>query len=369
MAELNENEIATAASGSKEYKMDKRWGAIAMIISATGMGLVGLLSRGATRIDLFDGSLGLAAGDSIGAFMAVGRMSLGVIFFVILLFVTKKVALFKKTKLSPAIALGGLMIGLSLACYVTSTLMTSIANAVFLIYTGPLFCTILARIFRKEPISIFQWICLAAVFAGMLLTSGIINFSAAGFSIGLDMSTSTPDFPQKGMGDMFGLASGVFYGLSMFFNGYRKDCDTTVRGVWNFMFAAAGAGVVTLILNSFWPLGLEGMQASNWGFAVVLWAVCGPLALGFLLVAGRNLPAVEYSTIAYWECVVALVIGIFVFQEALTIGTAVGGILIIVGGAAPVIQTMFEAGKKTRSETSSELNESSEKAEVINEIG
>lgn len=239
------------------------------------------------------------------------------------------------------------MIGMSLACYVTSTLMTSIANAVFLIYTGPLFCTILARIFRKEPISVFQWICLAAVFAGMLLTSGIVNYSAAGgLTVGLDMSTSTAEFPQKGMGDMFGLASGVFYGLSMFFNGYRKDCDITVRGVWNFMFAVLGAGAICLILNGFWPLGLEGMQGQNWGFAVLLWAICGPLALGFLLVAGRNLPAVEYSTIAYWECVVALIIGIFVFQEALTIGTAVGGVLIVLGGAAPVVQSMMESKKK-----------------------
>lgn len=96
MAEVSEGKATGTTSGSEEYKMDKRWGAIAMIISATGMGFVGLLSRGATRVDLFDGSLGLAAGDSIGAFMAVGRMTLGVIFFTILLFVTKKTGLFKK---------------------------------------------------------------------------------------------------------------------------------------------------------------------------------------------------------------------------------------------------------------------------------
>ena len=42
------------------------------------------------------------------------------------------------------------------------------------------------------------------------------------------------------IGDAFGIASGFFYGASMFFNGYRKDADTTARGVWNFIFAVIG---------------------------------------------------------------------------------------------------------------------------------
>ena len=47
------------------------------------------------------------------------------LFFVVIMFATGKVETFKKLKLTPAIALGGLMIGMSLACYVTSTLLTT----------------------------------------------------------------------------------------------------------------------------------------------------------------------------------------------------------------------------------------------------
>ena len=43
------------------------------------------------------------------------------LFFVVIMFATGKVETFKKLKLTPAIALGGLMIGMSLACYVTSS--------------------------------------------------------------------------------------------------------------------------------------------------------------------------------------------------------------------------------------------------------
>ena len=359
MADNANKEIktATADDGSTGYEMKIGLGTIAMLISATGMGLVPLFSRWATRTDMFDGALGLNAGDSIGALMAVGRMSMGVLFFVVIMFATGKVETFKKLKLTPAIALGGLMIGMSLACYVTSTLLTTISNAVLFIYIGPVVCVVLARIFRKEPMSALQWVCLVAVFIGMLFGNNLMGFNESGFFVDFNLVPSTPEFPQKGLGDAFGLASGFFYGASMFFNGYRKDADTTARGVWNFIFAVLGAGVITVVLNSLganpgmenWALNIH-FTAFNWIGALLLWVICGPVALGFLLVAGRNLPAADYGTIAYWEVPVAIFVGLVVFGEALTVNTILGGILIIGGGAIPSISGMLSARKMRKEE-------------------
>ena len=359
MADNANKEIktATADDGSTGYEMKIGLGTIAMLISATGMGLVPLFSRWATRTDMFDGALGLNAGDSIGALMAVGRMSMGVLFFVVIMFATGKVETFKKLKLTPAIALGGLMIGMSLACYVTSTLLTTISNAVLFIYIGPVVCVVLARIFRKEPMSALQWVCLVAVFIGMLFGNNLMGFNESGFFVDFNLVPSTPEFPQKGLGDAFGLASGFFYGASMFFNGYRKDADTTARGVWNFIFAVLGAGVITVVLNSLganpgmenWALNIH-FTAFNWIGALLLWVICGPVALGFLLVAGRNLPAADYGTIAYWEVPVAIFVGLIVFGEALTVNTILGGILIIGGGAIPSIKGMLSARKMRKEE-------------------
>lgn len=359
MADNANKEIktATADDGSTGYEMKIGLGTIAMLISATGMGLVPLFSRWATRTDMFDGALGLNAGDSIGALMAVGRMSMGVLFFVVIMFATGKVETFKKLKLTPAIALGGLMIGMSLACYVTSTLLTTISNAVLFIYIGPVVCVVLARIFRKEPMSALQWVCLIAVFIGMLFGNNLMGFNESGFFVDFNLVPSTPEFPQKGLGDAFGLASGFFYGASMFFNGYRKDADTTARGVWNFIFAVLGAGVITVVLNSLganpgmenWALNIH-FTAFNWIGALLLWVICGPVALGFLLVAGRNLPAADYGTIAYWEVPVAIFVGLVVFGEALTVNTILGGILIIGGGAIPSIKGMLSARKMRKEE-------------------
>ena len=359
MADNANKEIktATADDGSTGYEMKIGLGTIAMLISATGMGLVPLFSRWATRTDMFDGALGLNAGDSIGALMAVGRMSMGVLFFVVIMFATGKVETFKKLKLTPAIALGGLMIGMSLACYVTSTLLTTISNAVLFIYIGPVVCVVLARIFRKEPMSALQWVCLVAVFIGMLFGNNLMGFNEYGLFVDFNLVPSTPEFPQKGLGDAVGLASGFFYGASMFFNGYRKDADTTARGVWNFIFAVLGAGVITVVLNSLganpgmenWALNIH-FTAFNWIGALLLWVICGPVALGFLLVAGRNLPAADYGTIAYWEVPVAIFVGLVVFGEALTVNTILGGILIIGGGAIPSIKGMLSARKMRKEE-------------------
>lgn len=338
------------------YEMNRVWGTIAMLISATGMGLVPLFSRWATRTDMFDGTAGLNAGDSVGALMAVGRMTMGFIFFVILLFATHKVGTFKKLKVTPAIILGGVMIGLSLACYVTATLLTTVANSVLFIYTGPVIMIILAAIFRHEKISLLQGICIIAVIIGTLFGNNIMGFTENGFEISFSLEMSTPGYPQKGIGDIFGLLSGVFYGSSMFFNLYRKDADTTARGVWNFLAAALAALVVTLTMDF---LGQSGVVPSNWALnlhltpfnligAVLLWIFSGAVALGMLLVAGRNLPAADYGCIAYWEVPVALFVGLVVFGEALTVNTIIGGILIIGGGAIPAVKGIIEGNRHNK---------------------
>lgn len=350
------DEITTAGQGdgSQEFAMNRKIGAIFMLISATGMGLVPLFSRWATRTNMFDATQGMNGSDSIGAIMAIGRMGMGLLFFLILMVATHKVATFKKLKLTPAIALGGLMIGMSLACYVTSTLMTTVANAVMFIYTGPVICVVLARIFRKEPMSPLQWVCLCIVFIGMLFGESLLGFGVGGNFFGLDfnLAASTPEFPQKIVGDVFGLLSGVFYGSSMFFNGYRKDADTTARGVYNFIFAVIGSATIAILMNI---VGMATGQTNwiteihftpfNWLGAVLLWIVCGPIALGCLLVAGRNLPAMDYSTIAYWEVPVALFVGLVVYSEPVTLNTAIGIILIVGGGAFPTVKAMIQGSK------------------------
>lgn len=313
--------------------MNKKLGFIAMLLSATGMGFVGTFGRLATPIDPVTDSKYI-----IGDFLAFGRMTVGAVGMLVIILLVKKMGSLKSTKLSFAVVAGGLSIGMSLAFYVSSTLMTTIANAVFLIYTGPLFSAILAWIFLKEKISLKQALFLFLVFIGMLMTIGIINYvGGEGFVFGLDFGAD-PDYPNKTVGDIFGLVSGLFYGLALFFYRYRGDIESEVRGFWNFVFGAVGAIIVMIfrmsVLDPTNPL--EVMTPTNWAWAIGMFLFCGLFAIGFLVVAGKNLLAVELSTISYWECVVALILGFFLWKEAMTPIGMIGGLLIIVGGMAPI---------------------------------
>lgn len=327
------------------HLMNTKLGAIAMLLSATGMGLVGTLSRMTTA--------GLSPDDKsvIGSFLAFGRMTTGFIGFIIIAFLLKRLGDVLKTRQSFSVIMGGVCIGLSLGFYISSTLMTTIANAVFLIYTGPLFCTILARIFRKERISPLSAVFLVMVFIGMLFTIGVIDYKEGAVTFGLSLESATEEFPNKALGDILGLLSGVFYGLAMFFYGYRKDIDSVVRGAWNFLWAAVATLIMSLILNP-WH-GVSTFTGTQWGWAATLFLVCGLFALGFLVVAGRNLPAVEYSTISYWECPVAIVCGLLFFGESLTFIGLFGGLLIIVGGLAPI----FLDRKKEQEEEATQMHD------------
>ena len=131
--------------------MNQKLGFVSMILSATGMGLVGTFGRLSTPVDPATGSKYI-----IGDFLAAGRMMVGVLGFLLIIVALGKWSELRRVRISPAIIGGGLAIGASLALYVSATRMTTIAKAAFLIYTGPLFATILARIFLKERESGFE---------------------------------------------------------------------------------------------------------------------------------------------------------------------------------------------------------------------
>ena len=138
----------------------KTLGYSTMIVSAALMGCVGLFARNINT-----------SGDVI----AFTRMTVGAICIFGLMFYQGKTSLVKATKLSPTVIASGACLGLCLAAYVSSTQYTTLANAVFLIYTGPVFSTILAAIFLKEKISKLTAALLTAVFIGCLFIIGIIQ--------------------------------------------------------------------------------------------------------------------------------------------------------------------------------------------------
>lgn len=291
--------------------------------AATLMGLVGFFAR---NID--------AQGDVI----AFSRMLCGMILFFILLKTMNRLGDLKKYKLSPSMVFSGLFMGVCLSAYVASTQLTSIANAVFFIYIGPIISTILAIIFLKEPLKPITIFSIAFVFIGMMFIVGLVSIGPEGISFGMSFSKDTF------IGDMLGLSSGVGYGLFLFLGRYRTDVPGDVRSFWNFLFALLGICCLFLLTSP----SISQMTSSDWLWWIAIGIVCGFGALSLCTIATKNLLAVEFACVSYWECVVASIIGILVFTEPLSDVQMLGGLLIIIGGVSEMAVSLLQNAKKKR---------------------
>jgi len=309
----------------------KTLGYTTMIVSAALMGCVGLFARNINT-----------SGDVI----AFTRMTVGALCILAIMLYQGKGALIKQTKLSPSVIASGACLGLCLAAYVSSTKYTTLANAVFLIYTGPVFSTILAAIFLKEKIAKLTAGLLTAVFIGCLFIIGIINYSPeTGLTVSLSFSK------ENFIGDMLGLASGLGYGLYLFFSRYRTDVGSDSRSFFNFLFGALAIAVFFL-MN---PPSLAEMDSSSWVWLISMGFFIGFGALSLLTIAAKHLKAAELACVSYLETVVGAGIGIMMFGESLTALQTIGGILVIGGGMGEIVFTMSKRKNKV-AQTDAQLN-------------
>lgn len=296
----------------QEQTRSKAYGFITMFLSSSLMGGIGAFARYI---------------EAPGIFISFCRNAAGVILMTLIFMAGKKFFKLKALRFSPAIIFSGIFLGLLSGLYVWSTQLTTLANAAFLIYTGPIYSTILATIFLKEPFTKGTAISLGSVFTGTLLIIGIVNYTSGdGFKISLDLD------PQYFTGNMIALASGVAYGLFLFVSRYRGDVDSDVRGYTNFIFAV----LTLLILVIFMRPDLSEMTTRGWIVLVVAAFVTGAGAFYLLTIASKILLAGELATISYQETIMATILGVALFSEPISGLQMLGGALIIVGGLAQI---------------------------------
>lgn len=256
--------------------------------------------------------------------------------------------------------LSGVFLGLLSGLYCLSTQYTTLANASFLIYTGPIYSTILAAIFLKEKLNIKGVLCIAAVVVGMLFIVGIVT--PEGLTLDLD--------PKYTFGNAIAFASGVAYGLYLFFSRYREDCDSNVRSWWNFLFGSLSI-VVLLVWHHFFlqPLSytekINGvtqfdasgqiithawnmftMPGSSWVVLIAAALITGFGAFYLLTHATKRLKAGELAAISYQETIMASLLGLFMFGETMTTFQIIGGALIVIGGVAQIFFSTAAASKQ-----------------------
>jgi len=297
------------ADDQSAHTRRRRLGIAAIVVSATAMGTAGLFGRMATP-----------PGAVLGEALTFGRMLVGGLGMLVMLALSRRLGKLRRARLSWSVVLGGVFLALSLATYLSATVLTDLSRAVVLHYLGPVLATVFARMFLGETITRRDAVSLVAAFTGMLLAAGLIGGAPA------------PSSDEQVLGTVLGVVSGVFYGAALLCYRYRSDMPADVRSFWTFAFGAAATGLVVVVTRP----DLSGMTPGNWVWAIGFFVVCGLFALGLLVVAGSYLRAAELAGLSYLEVVVALLLGVAVFGESVSLLAGVGAGLVIVAMALPL---------------------------------
>lgn len=188
----------------------------------------------------------------------------------------------------------------------------NLSLSVVLLYTGPVFVTLISRFTFGEPFSINKISALIVMLLGCTLAVGL-------FPLG-QLSTGITTI-------LFGVASGFFYALYSIFGKYVSGRYNTLTITAYSMFFGALFLLPTSRLWQKAPLFLEPAIIFN-GIGLAVFATVAAYALyTFGLTYVESSRAAILSTI---EPVVAIIIGVAIFQDVLSIWQGIGIFLVLV---------------------------------------
>lgn len=202
-------------------------------------------------------------------------------------------------------------------CYFVTLSRSSVAVASLLLYTSPVFVMLLSMLLFRERLTANKLLALVITVAGCACITGVFSQAQA-------VSPATV---------LFGLGSGLFYGLySIFGKVALRRYSTMTISFYTFVFAALAtapfAAADCAAFTAAHPAGLA--------LGVCLAVLC--TVVPFLLYTGGldGVPASRAAVLATVEPMTGSVLGVIAFGDPFTIWTALGMGLIL--GAIVVLQ-------------------------------
>lgn len=189
---------------------------------------------------------------------------------------------------------------------------TSVANATFFATLAPLWVVVFGWLLFGERVS-------RAVLAGLALC--LLGGAAL-------VSGSLSAAPDHVLGDLFGVATGIFFGL--FFLAVRAARLQASAARVTFEMTAVTAAILGLIAVAF-ESELLPRSWKGWEAVVALALVSHTGGQGLLSVALGVLPAVFSSLVIFLEALIAALTAWMVLGEAVTWVQGIGALLIVAG--------------------------------------
>lgn len=198
-------------------------------------------------------------------------------------------------------------------CYFSAIELMDMAVAAILLYTAPIFVSVMSVVFFKEKLTVHSIVALAMAFLGCVLVSGIVGNSVK--------------LPLEGL--LLGLGAGFGYALYSIFSrvSLNQGLNSMTITVYTFLFAA----VAGIVFTDFGKIGVAfGQYGAKLGAFAVLYTVVTTILPYLLYTTGlQYVKTGTASVFASIEPVVAAVLGFVVFQERPSIMGLLGIILVL----------------------------------------
>ena len=292
--------------------MLQRIGPILIIVAACFWGCMGIFVRHL-------GSFGFSAIQIVSI-----RITLAALFFALILLVKNRSGFKILPRDIPLfLGLGFCSILFFTVCYFTAITIMPLSTAAILLYTSPIWIVLMSAIFFREKMNSKKLVALGLAFAGCVLVSGI---SGEGITL-------------KGL--LIGLGSGIGYGLYSILGtvALRRYSPYTVT-TYTFLLAAIGSWFICSPADMLTKFSAASNSTNLILFCFLTALVTAVIPFLSYTLGLRSVEASKAGILATVEPMVATIIGITCFAEALTLLSATGIALIL---AAVVVLNL---GKK-----------------------
>jgi drug/metabolite transporter (DMT)-like permease len=273
------------------------------ILSALFMGTIGVFSR----------VTGLPA-ETITFF----RLLLGAGFLAIFLLTTRQAVALRRWPTWPVIVNGALLAGF-IIFYVQAMNLTSMANAIMLVYLAPVAASIFAHFLMGERLNLAGWLLIAAAMLGFATMMEFrLDFSAGG---------------SHGAGLGFAALAMCCYAAFILMNRrISAEVPVMTRAFYQLLVGA-------LVMLPFFLTAMPAISATNAMWLLGTGLIPGFLAITFAVAALSRLPAATFGTLAYFEPLAVVFFGWALFGESLS-GLQMAGCALIMGsGCAKALLT------------------------------
>jgi len=235
--------------------------------------------------------------------------------------VLRKVPLFQRDGTLRAGLLAGLLFAGEFSCIYLGLRDTTASRLTVFLYTSPFVVALLVpRLVPSEKLRSVQWVGLLIAFAAV----------AVAFSEGFGGGSTA----RQLRGDALALAAGTLWGLTTLVIRASKLATASAEKTLFYQVAvtAAVAPLLSLALGETWSLNYSAYAWGSLAIQTVIGAFASYLAWMWLL---RHYPATQMSSFTFLTPVFALVFGVVLLHEPLTmqlvlalVGVAVGIVLV-----------------------------------------